>query len=211
MFSFLSLIYDWKLKTLVASVTLDTVNIYDFILLLESQEINLKKSIEFVDFNTIEKVISSNPYLDIKYDNKIQKVFVNQKNFTHKPLDLGSLSVKEILDIYSKFEIHNKSSELIQKAIQRALNTKGIESDIDFLNDDIRQKNFFSEYSEIFYGLRHLKKLLQEDSAKQEYFLDETTKAMDSIPILIQETSEDKNMDIVSKYITFLYIYGKCQ
>ncbi|WP_348653175.1 hypothetical protein, partial [uncultured Sulfurimonas sp.] len=61
-------------------------------------------------------------------------------------------------------------------------------------------------YSEIFYGLRHLKKLLQEDSAKQEYFLDETTKAMDSIPILIQETSEDKNMDIVSKYITFLYI-----
>lgn len=205
-FTHLSLMYDWKLKRLDSNYTSNHVSINDFILLLDSIEIKLKESISFLNGNKFENAISASPYVEVQYRNKIQKVFVNQKSFTHKPLDLGSLSVKEILDIYGKFDIETIANELIKKAIQRALHAKGIESDIDLLNDDMRQKNFFSEYSEIFYGLRRLKNILLKDTTKQDYFLDERTKAMDSIPILIEETLEDKKMDVESKYITLLYV-----
>lgn len=205
-FTCLSLMYDWKLKKLDANCTLDSISISDFILILDDKEIKIEENIELIDSDKFEKAINASPYVTVQYGNKIQKVFVNQKSFTHKPLDLGSLSVKEILDIYAKFDIETKSNELIKIAIQRALHAKGIESDIDLLNDEIKQKNFFSEYSEIFYGLRHLKNLLLKDTTKQDYFLDETTKAMDSIPVLIEETFADKKMDPVSKYITFLYV-----
>jgi len=205
-FSYLSLIYDWKLKKLDANCTLDSVSINDFVLLLDDKELKVEENIKLIDSDKFEKAINASPYITVQYGDKIQKVFVNQKSFTHKPLDLGSLSVKEILDIYAKFDIETKSNELIKIAIQRALHAKGIESDIDLLNDEIKQKNFFSEYSEIFYGLRHLKSFLLEDASKQDYFLDETTKTMDSIPVLIKETFADKKMDLVSKYITFLYV-----
>jgi hypothetical protein len=205
-FTYLSLMYDWKLKKLDANCTLDSVSINDFVLLLDDKELKIEESIKLIDSDKFEKAINSSPYITVQYGDKIQKVFVNQKSFTHKPLDLGNLSVKEILDIYAKFDIETKSNELIKIAIQRALHAKGIESDIDLLNDEIKQKNFFSEYSEIFYGLRHLKSFLLEDASNQDYFLDESTKAMDSIPVLVDETFADKKIDIVSKYITFLYV-----
>jgi len=205
-FTSLSLIYDWKVKKLSSSCTLDQISISDFVLVLDNKEIKLQNNIDFTKNNEFEAALKSSPFVSIKNENLVQKIFVNQKSFTHKPLDLGNLSVKEILDIYAKFGSSLKDNELIKKAIQRALHSKGIESDIDLLENDTQQKNFFSEYSEIFYGLRHLKSLLLEDPTKQEYFLDENTRAMDSIPVLIEESFKDKSMDVVSKYITFLYI-----
>lgn len=206
-FTYLSLVYDWQLKTLDSnySSNLDNFNINNFLLVLDDKEIKLE-NIKLIDIAKLEKAINASPYVKVKYENKLQNIFVNQKNFTHKPLDLGNLSVKEILDIYAKFEIETKSNDLIKIAIQRALLAKGIESDIDILNDVVKQKNFFSEYSEIFYGLRHLKHFLLNDIDKQDYFLNETTKAIDSIPSLIKETDSDKKMDIASKYVTFLYV-----
>ena len=202
----LSLVYDWKTKQLTVNNSLGKNNLTLFTLLLSEQQITLQHNIIFSKNNELEATLNSEPFVNVKYKEKIKKIFVNQQNFTHKPLDLGNLSVKEILDIYAKFGFSQKDNDLIQKAIQRALYAKGIESDIDLLEDSVIQKNFFSEYSEIFYGLRHLKELLLKDPDREDYFLDESTKAMDSIPVLIEETLKDVDMDVVSKYITLLYV-----
>ena len=202
----LSLIYDWKIKKLRSSCISNKISINDFTIHIGNKEIKLQDIIDFTNEQELEVALQSSSFVTVKYEDLMQKVFVNQKSFTHKPLDLGNLTVKEILEIYAKFGSFLKDNDLIQKAIQRALQAKGIVSDIDLIDNEMSHKNFFSEYSEIFYGLRHLKVLLLEEPTKQEYFLDENTRAMDSIPVLIEESFKDEKMDLVSKYITFLYI-----
>lgn len=200
-----SLVYDWKDKILRIFLCDSTVELNNFKMLLDEKELLIESDI-INEAVLIEKALEKSPFITLLYNNEKKKIFVNQKNFTYKRLDLGSLTVKEILDIYAKFGIGKNSDEYIKLAIQRALSSKGIESDNDFIHTDTREINFFSEYSEIFYGLRQLKNFLSEPTTNTDYFLNVNSKAMDSIPILVEETINDEKMDLVSKYITLLYV-----
>ena len=203
-FKGLFLLYDWK-ENRLKYVTEDPG---DYFLIEKEYEVNLVK-IDEINIEHLEEILSVNTFLDIAYQkgniNVRNKIFVNQINLEYKEMDFAKLSTKEILEIYGRFKYDDTfNSGFIEQAIKKALEMKGIVSDTDVVSDNRKKKDYFSEYSEIFYNLRQLNYYIKNNDSKKDYFLN--SKAVDSIPTLVNTTMTDSQMDFISRYITLLYI-----
>lgn len=124
-------------------------------------------------------------------------VLLQQVGWSHKPLDLPTLTATQILAIYAGMSIERRQMMLIDARIRElVLSAQGGELTIG--DDDSVINQFFCEYAEIFraFGqLRERLKSLREDERydQVDYYL--TGSGVDSLPSLLSLLSRehDKN------------------
>lgn len=120
-------------------------------------------------------------------------VMLQQTGWSHKPMDMPSLSAEQILAIYAGMSQDRRQLMMMNSMVKELVLSEAA-GEITLLEDDWVSDAFFSEYAEIFHAFRRLKQRLQQalDAENQtlvDYYL--TGQGMDSLPTLIDRASED--------------------
>lgn len=136
-------------------------------------------------------------------------VLLQQLGWSHKPLDLPSLSAEQILAIYAGMSLERRQMMLLNAKV-RALVLAKQAGELTSASDSQVMEQFFCEYAEIFNAFSKLKQKLErtleaEQFKQLDYYL--TGMGVDSLPSLIkrsQETDGEKTLRAVTTYILLL-------
>jgi hypothetical protein len=196
----LHLKYDWITKTLTARtgpgkrILLDVVNserksIIDAWLLTETESIKYDvRCLEtLLQQGSLVLVSGSNADTGIRFPE--HKILLQQTSWSHKPLDLPSLTAEQILAIYAGMNPERRMMMLLNAKVH-ALVLKNIGGEITADQDDAMHQQFFCEFAEIFHAFRTLKKRLHtaleyKEFKQLDYYL--TGKGVDSLPSLLNQ------------------------
>jgi len=205
----IDILFDWKDKILIIS-TSDITALNGMALKDnngdELQVINIKDKYTYIK-DISAKLLSymeKNSYLHIAS----QSVLIQHINWQYKPFSFGQMSISDILNIYSNLNLVDKESQYIAHMLAQ-LEKAGALYESSMSDIDVLKRDFFSEYSEIFYSFRMLKKLLIEakDNNQNEvleyYFRMEYP---DSFSSVIKKIKQENKLDIATQYIVILSI-----
>jgi hypothetical protein len=123
-------------------------------------------------------------------------VLVQQVGWSHKPLDLPSLTAAQILAIYAEMSPERRQMMLIDAKI-RALVLSAQSGALTLDDDDAILDQFFCEYAEIFRAFSQLRDrlataLVNEQFNQVDYYL--TGSGVDSLPTLLEKAlAEDEH------------------
>ncbi|PLX88388.1 MAG: hypothetical protein C0618_04290 [Desulfuromonas sp.] len=138
------------------------------------------------------------------------KVLLQQTGWTHKPIDLPSLSPEQILEIYAGMSEERRQLLLMNAKVQLlVLSNRGGEMTFD--QAETGHTQFFCEYAEIFHAFRMFRQRLQtalekQDEVQLDYYL--TGAGMDSLPALLERACDTagENYNGVTAYLLILSI-----
>ncbi len=167
------------------------------------------------DITKLEALLKQGGLVNITGSNDVtgqqfpqHKILLQQTGWTHKPLDLPSLSPEQILAIYAGMSPERRQLLLVNEKLQSLVN-QNLAGEINTTINEQIDVQFFCEYAEIFHAFRNLKKLLleaieKEDKQKRDYYL--TGTGMDSLPSLIEKATNTKegSCDGVISYLLLL-------
>ncbi len=214
----LRICYDWKADELsVASaepVVLDLLSAENR-LLAEGVKTGQKSVHVDCDTEEIEKELKGGGLLKVSglYKKGQQPfrehhVLVQQVNWTHKPLNLPSLTPQQIMAIYAGFS-QQRRNQVIEYLKERQLREAGLAGESISRSEHRDQgQEFFAEYAELFHAFRNLQKLLDQALEKEEfnrldYYLSGT--GVDSLPALKDSLlDEAQGLDDVTRYLGLL-------
>ncbi|MEZ9518239.1 hypothetical protein AB4155_01810 [Vibrio splendidus] len=136
------------------------------------------------------------------------RIMIQQTSWTHKPIELPTLTPQQILAIYSGMKPEQRQLVLDNAFINRLVLTKA-SGEITGIDDDQVENQFFCEYAEIFQAFKILNQRLKvafaNDASEQvDYYL--TGAGIDSLPSLIQcvYDKESENYDGIIAYLLSL-------
>jgi hypothetical protein len=146
------------------------------------------------------------------------RVLVQQVGWTHKPMDLASLTPQQILSIYAGLSRERRETMLVN-SLMKKLALAGQLGELTRSESDEDDQGFFSEYAQIFQAFRKLGQSLHneitvENWRQVDYFL--TGTGPDSLPNLIngalklantpveEGTLEQASLSQVSAYLLLL-------
>jgi hypothetical protein len=215
----LSIFYDWKVRCLAIGIQGDAKAFIDVLnperqLVLNGVEVTSQASAVECDMEVIEKMLSGSGFLRIAgrwADGRAfaeHVVLVQQTNWTHKPLDLPTLTPAEIMQIYAGLNAIRRN-QVIEYLKGRELKDKGLGGEMSGASDFEEQgRQFFAEYAELFHAFRNLRRRLADDwkaerFSQVDYYL--SGRGIDSLPTLLGSLYEqDRNLDAVTIYLTLL-------
>jgi HKD family nuclease len=136
-------------------------------------------------------------------------VMLQQTGWSHKPMDLPTLTAEQILAVYADMAPERRQL-LLMNAHIRKLVLEGTAGEMTVSMDDIVSDQFFSEYAEIFHAFRRLSQRLKEALNQENYPLIDyylTGKGMDSLPTLMEHTTTpEDNIKPVTTYLLLLCV-----
>jgi hypothetical protein len=215
----LSIFYDWKARRLAIGIQGDAKAFIDVLnperqLVLNGVEVTSQAAAVECDMEVIEKMLSGSGFLRVAgrwADGRTfaeHVVLVQQTNWTHKPLDLPTLTPAEIMQIYAGLNAIRRN-QVIEYLKGRELKAKGLGGETVGASDFEEQgSQFFAEYAELFHAFRNLRRRLADNwSAERfsqvDYYL--SGRGFDSLPTLLGSLYEqDRNLDAVTIYLTLL-------
>lgn len=214
----LRICYDWKASELSAACAdpvMFDLHSADNKILAERVRIGKKTVQVHCDTQEIEKELNNSGFLRVsgmyKKGGQLFRehhAMVQQVNWTHKPLNLPSLTPQQIMAIYAGFS-QQRRNQVIEYLKERQLREAGLAGESISRSEHRAQgQEFFAEYAELFYAFRNLLKLLnqaldKEEFSKLDYYLSGT--GVDSLPAL-KESLLDKTqgLDSVTQYLGLL-------
>ena len=140
------------------------------------------------------------------------RLLLQQTGWSHKPLDLPSLTPEQILAIYAGMSVERRQLMMLNASIRKLI-IEGTAGEMTAPDDDISVEQFFSEYAEIFFSFRKLKEQLQEASDDErwqhvDYYL--SGSGMDSLPALIKRITTTKNDEEKTQSSVTIYLLLLC-
>jgi hypothetical protein len=133
------------------------------------------------------------------------KVMLQQTGWSHKPINLPSLTTAQILAIYVGMSPERRQIMLMNAEIKSLVLNHACGEMTDYKDEPLHEQ-FFCEYAEIFHAFRTLKNRLfaLENTDKQlDYYL--TGCGVDSLPALINQSNQDMDKnDAVRNYLLLL-------
>jgi len=140
----------------------------------------------------------------------VHKVMLQQIGWSHKPIDLPSLSPEQILAIYAGMTAERRELMVMNAQIQQLV-LKNLSGEITANEYEENNEQFFCEYAEVFHAFRMFKKKLINSLEKKEmtqvdYYL--TGSGMDSLPSLILRACDHdaEKYNSVTSYLLLLSI-----
>lgn len=203
----INILFDWNTKKLRIELA-EMPTLSKFILTdnegRELQRISVDaKSIQIENIsNTLLLYMEKNSYIYISN----QSILIQHINWQYKPFIFSQMSISDILSIYSGLNIDEKEERYIAHMLQE-LDKQGALYESSLNDIVIVERDFFSEYSEIFYSFRKLKIILLEAKKEDNHNLLEYYFRMqypDSFSSIIKKIQEDSKLDIATKYIVVL-------
>ena len=138
------------------------------------------------------------------------KILLQQTSWTHKPIDLPSLTPEQILEIYAGMS-EERRQLMLMNAQTKQLVLRNMGGEITFDADDTLHDQFFCEFAEVFHSFRMFKQRLltsleKKDNSQIDYYL--TGTGMDSLPSLLERVSAQKADDFsaVTAYLLMLAV-----
>lgn len=140
------------------------------------------------------------------------RMLIQEKDWSHKPLDLPALSAAQIIAIYGGMSSERRRLLLASEKIRQLL-LKHEAGQLSRTLESSEYTQFFSQYAEIFSAFRQLRErmfeALKKDKGEKEldYYLSGT--GIDSLPTLVRkatDTDEDESLEGVSAYLLLLCI-----
>jgi len=218
-FPAISIVYDWKSKKLTASTKKHRKHEIQIVgsdnqLLISPWAVEYTPGCYEYDTAELEREIRNSSFVTIKVKSltkdetwPLHKVMIQQTGWTHKPIDLPSLTPEQILAIYAGMKPQQRQSTILNAMLQRLISLK-VGGEITALESTATDVDFFCEYAEIFTSFRIFKvKLLkssENDSAEVDYYL--TGSGMDSLPTLLHHLNDRslESFDAVNSYLILL-------
>ncbi len=211
--------YNWKNKELSANTK--RYMSYEIALIGNANQqlttpwpIQYTTSIYTKNTDKIEEEIRNSSFVTVKGKNiktgeefPCHKVMVQQIGWTHKPLDLPTLTPEQILAIYAGMKPDQRQSAILNAMLKRLIRL-GSAGEITAFNSDESDVDFFCEYAEIFTSFRifkgNLLNSLEDKEADVDYYL--TGTGVDSLPTLLANIvdPELENFDPVNSYLILL-------
>jgi len=140
----------------------------------------------------------------------VHKVMLQQIGWSHKPIDLPSLSPEQILAIYAGMTAERRELMVMNAQIQQLV-LKNLSGEITANEYEENNEQFFCEYAEVFHAFRMFKKRLinsleKEEMTQVDYYL--TGSGMDSLPSLILRACDHdaEKYNSVTSYLLLLSI-----
>jgi len=203
----IAILFDWNFKKLKIELA-EEVATQKLVLCdnagNELQTINLSdKSISLTEISAkLLLYLEKNSYIYISK----QSILIQHINWQYKPFTFWAMSISEILSIYSGLNINEKEDRFIAHMLKE-LEKQGALYESSVNDISIDERNFFSEYSEIFYSFRKLKAILLKSKTENNHNILEYYFRMqypDSFSSVVKKIVEDSELDIATKYIVVL-------
>tara|TARA_R110002049_G_C9166498_1_gene561477 strand:- start:1064 stop:3100 length:2037 start_codon:yes stop_codon:yes gene_type:complete len=218
----LHLSFDWRLQSLQGRTVpdkeyeIEILNSERILVvgpwLIKPDEAHYEGSIE-----AIKKLLTQGSLITIRGKSLISnkqfpehKVMLQQIGWSHKPIDLPSLSPEQILAIYAGMTAERRELLLMNAHIKQLV-LKNLSGEITANDFEVNNEQFFCEYAEVFHAFRMFKKRLINSLEKKEmtqvdYYL--TGSGMDSLPALILRACDQEadKYNAVTSYLLLLSI-----
>lgn len=157
--------------------------------------------IQTENLDLLRQHLEHNSYVVADDGNASQSVLVQQSHWQYKPLNYPDLTPYEIIKIYSYMN-HEKRDQYIMSALIRKLIREDEDTEYTKSVEEIKlERDFFSEYAELFYAFRRLDTLIKLNKECRDYYLH--AKRPDALPSLIDQV-ETTAIDNVLKYLILL-------
>ena len=130
------------------------------------------------------------------------KVYLyNRVHWQYKPLNYPDLTPYEILKIYSYMNPEKRDQYIMSALIRKLIHEDEATEYTNSIEEIKLERDFFSEYAELFYAFRRLDTLIKTNKESRDYYLH--AKRPDALPSLIDQV-ETTAMDNVLKYLILL-------
>ena len=202
-------LFDWDIKTLF--IKSKSLEIKEFSLTNSSSQtladvrISEEGEAEVHPSSTLISYLEKNSYLYVRG----QAILIQHVNWEYKPNNFPPMSISEILSIYSTLDLNANNEQKYIAHLLKELAKQGALYEGSTSELELKTKQFFSEYAEIFHSFRKLNEAMTEavendDTRILEYYF--RMRQPDSFSSIIEKISDDKDLDIATKYIVILCI-----
>ena len=198
------LLYDWhpehsRLYGQVDNATQLTISSLDGV------ELCVIKNLENGMFETpsndaIRKHLEKSDFVRVSNGVDECDTYVMQQNWICKPLNYPDLTPQQVIHIYTSMNLEKRMLYFVQ-ALTKKLLAAGEGTEYTESADGVLEEgDFFSEYAEIFYAFRQLKKAMIDPDRKSYYLYAERPDSINTLVSQLQNTDLDK----VVKYLILL-------